>query len=253
MQARRDERTKAGEERRRQDASVLGGSIGRAQPKPDRRAVVGSVIFHGALLIALWGFTTIRPDEPEFEVYRVKLFSPPPQVEAAAPEPVARPTPIRPPQPVERITPTPPPPTPQPAPKPQTVEQPPPEQPKPKEPEPVAGPGAQADSPGGENIDVDLEGQDFPYPDYLANIILQLQRYLRWSGSPNLENQVMFYVDRSGGVGGIRVLQRSGDINFDLQSVNAIEQAGRRGAFGPLPDGWVQDRLWVRFRFLPPG
>lgn len=238
---------------RARDATVLGGSIGRRQPKPDRRAVIGSAAFHAALLLALWGFTAIQPDVPEFEVYRVKLYSPPPQVESPAPEPVALRTPIQPPRTVERITPTPPPPTPQPAPKPQTVEQPPPEQPKPKEPEPVRGQNAQADSPGGENIDVDLEGQDFPFPDYLANIILQLQRYFRWSGSPNLENQVMFYVTREGGVGGIQVLQRSGDINFDLQAVNAVEQAGRRGAFGPLPDGWVQDRLWVRFRFLPPG
>lgn len=238
---------------RARDTTALGGSIGRRQPRPDRRAVVGSAVFHVALLLGLWGFTAIQPDLPEFEVYRVKLYSPPPQVEAPAPEPVALRTPIQPPRTVERITPTPPPPTPQPAPKPQTVEQPPPEQPKPPEPEPVRGQNAQADSPGGENIDVDLEGQDFPYPDYLANIILQLQRYFRWSGSPNLENQVMFYVSREGGVGGIQVLQRSGDINFDLQAVNAVEQAGRRGAFGPLPDGWVQDRLWVRFRFLPPG
>lgn len=237
---------------RARDATVLGGSIGRRQPKPDRRAVLGSVAFHASLLLALWGFTAIQADIPEFEVYRVKLYSPPPQVEAPAPEPVAVRTPIQTPRTVERIQ-EPPPSTPQPTPKPQTVEEPPPEQPKPKEPEPIAGPGAKPDSPGGENIDVNLEGQDFPYPEYLQNIILQLQRYFRWSGSPNLANQVMFYVQRDGTVGGIQVLQRSGDINFDLQAVNAVEQAGRRGAFGPLPDGWVQDRLWVRFRFLPPG
>ena len=236
----------------RRDAATLGGSIGRAQPGPDRRAVVGSVAFHAALLLALWAFTKIGPDVPEFEVYRVKLYSPPPQVEAPTPQPVALNTPpIQAPRQVETIEPTP---VRTPTPKPQVVEPPKPEEkPPPKEPEKVAGPGAQEDSPGGENIDVNLEGQDFPYPAYLENIILQLQRYFRWSGSPSLENQVVFFIDRSGNVGGMQVLQRSGDFNFDLQAMNAVEQAGKRGAFGPLPDGWVQDRLWVRFRFLPPG
>lgn len=230
---------------------MLGGSIGRRQPGPDRRAVIGSVAFHAALLLALWGFTKIGPDVPDFEVYRVKLYSPPPQVEAPAPQPIALNTPpIQAPRQVETVVPTP---VRTPTPKPQVVEPKPAEKPPPKEPEKVAGPGAREDSPGGENIDVNLEGQDFPYPEYLENIILQLQRYFRWSGSPNLENQVVFFIDRSGNVGGMQVLERSGDFNFDLQSMNAVEQAGKRGAFGPLPDGWVQDRLWVRFRFLPPG
>lgn len=247
MSSRRD---RTGAKERVRDTTFLGASIGRRRPRPDRRAVIGSAAFHASLLVALWGFTAIRPEVPEFEVYRVKLYSPPAQVEAPAPEPVAVQRAIQAPRTVERIT-EPPPPTPQPQARPQTIEEPPPEERKP--PEPIKGPGADPDSPGGENIDVDLQGQDFPYPEYLENIILQLQRYFRWSGSADLTNQVMFYVQRDGTVGGIQVLQRSGDFNFDLQAVNAVEQAGRRGAFGPLPDGWVQDRLWVRFRFLPPG
>jgi hypothetical protein len=34
--------------------------------------------------------------------------------------------------------------------------------------------------------------------------------------------------------------------------MSAIELAGRNGAFGKLPDGWVPERLFVRYRFLPP-
>ena len=50
-----------------------------------QRRDLGSVAFHASLLLALWGFTAIQPDMPEFEVYRVKLYSPPPQVESPAP------------------------------------------------------------------------------------------------------------------------------------------------------------------------
>jgi hypothetical protein len=239
-------------ERRKRDASVLGGSIGRRRPRPDRRALIGSIAFHSALVLGLFATTVVRREQPEFEVYRVKLFSPPPQQEAPTPEPVALNTRIQAPRPSEvppvqpRTEP------PRPTPRPQTVEQPA-EKPPPRPAEPTKGPQARPDSPGGENIDVNFEGREFPYPEYLENIILQLNRHFRWSGSPNLQSQVMFYVNRDGSVGGIRVLEKSGDFNFDLQSMSAIEQAGRRGAFGPLPDGWAQDRLWVRFRFLPPG
>lgn len=236
------------------DASVLGGSIGRSRPGPDRRALIGSATFHLALVLALFASGLHRRTLPDFEVYQVKLYSPPAQVEAPVAEPVAVTAPIRAPRTAERIpepTRTPPPP-----PRPQTVTPPPPpppERPPPREPEPVRGPEARASSAGGENVDVDIEGQQFPYPAYLENIILQLNRYFRWSGSPRLEAQVVFFINRDGSTGGLRVLDRSGDFNFDLQAANAVEQAGQRGAFGPLPEGWVQDRLWVRYRFLPPG
>jgi hypothetical protein len=51
----------------------------------------------------------------------------------------------------------------------------------------------------------------------------------------------------------LQVVDRSADYTFDIQTIEAVELAGRRSMFGPLPDGWVQDRLWIRFRFLPPG
>jgi outer membrane biosynthesis protein TonB len=58
---------------------------------------------------------------------------------------------------------------------------------------------------------------------------------------------------RDGKVRNIRVLKKSGNINFDLEAISAIEQAGKRGAFGPLPKGWVPNRLPIAFSFLPPG
>jgi len=71
------------------------------------------------------------------------------------------------------------------------------------------------------------------------------------SGTPSAV--VAFYINRDGTSGGIRIVERSGDIMFDAETMSAVELAGKNKAFGPLPDGWLQDRLWVRFRFLPPG
>jgi hypothetical protein len=58
---------------------------------------------------------------------------------------------------------------------------------------------------------------------------------------------------RDGRVRNIRVLNKSGNINFDLEAISAIEQAGKRGAFGPLPKGWVPSTLPIAFSFVPPG
>ncbi len=230
---------------------VLGSGIGLRQPRPDRRAYITSVVFHAVIGLGLvvWGFLAGR-DAVRFETYRVRLYSPPAQVEgppepraeiaqtivsAPTPEPTVTTTPQR----VERVeraqvTPT----------ETKPVEQ---------KPEPVAGANAQADSPGGDNIDVDIDGAEFPFPAYLQNIITQINRFFRWSGTGNPENVIAFYINRDGSVGGLQVVDRSADYTFDIQTIEAVELAGRRGMFGPLPDGWVQDRLWIRFRFLPPG
>lgn len=237
----------------RDTGAVWGTGIGRPRPRPDRRAVLGSVLFHAVLLggLSVYGVLHAR-NAPEFEVYRVKLFSPPPQV-AGIPEPQVAPPVVRRPEPQRVVqAPRPTPPRPQ-----RPVEQKPPpqEQPKPKEPEPTRGAAPKPDSPGGEGINVEIEGRDFPYPDYLNNIILQLNRYFRWSGNPSLKGTVAFSIERDGSVtrGSIRVIDKSGDFNFDLEMMSAVEQAGNRRAFGPLPEGWVSDKLWVRFEFLPPG
>ena len=91
---------------------------------------------------------------------------------------------------------------------------------------------------------------------FVVNVdgIFVLNRHFRWSGNPALEGEVAFYIEREGSVGkgSIQVTRKSGDFRFDLEMMSAVEQAGNRRAFGPLPDGWVSDKLWVRFKFLPP-
>ena len=215
--------------------------------KPGRGAIAGSVILHLLLVVAVAiGAINKTSDTIEYKVYRVDLYSPPPQVEGAPEPPKPQPAIVRPDPPktseVKEDRPA----------------------PKPQPKKPVStGTGksdvAKGRNPdpkslvGGEGLDVHMEGEEFPYPEYLENIITQLNRYFRWNGAPNLETKVGFEIMRDGSVRRIRVIQKSGNINFDLEAVSAIEQAGKRGAFGPLPKGWVNDRLPIAFSFLPPG
>jgi outer membrane biosynthesis protein TonB len=230
---------------------VLGSGIGLRQPRPDRRALTISLAFHVTVVVGLtvWGVLAGR-DAVEYETYRVRLYSPSAQVEGPpAPRPEVVQTIVQAPRPETNVTPPP-----------QRIERSerpqvtqtetkPPE----KKPEPVVGANAKADSPGGDNIDVDIDGAEFPYPAYLQNIITQINRFFRWSGTGNPENVIAFHINRDGTVGALQVVERSADYTFDIQTIEAVELAGRRGMFGPLPEGWVQDRLWIRFRFLPPG
>jgi outer membrane biosynthesis protein TonB len=221
----------------------------RRATKPGRTAVVSSVVLHLALVagVLVGSFVKGESEPIEYKVYKVDLYSPPPQQLGEPEAPKPQPAIVRPDPPKETAVKEN-----RPAPKPQ---------PKPK---PVStGTGksdvAKGRNPdpkslvGGEGIDVHMDGEEFPYPEYLNNIITQLNRYFRWNGAPNLETKVGFEIMRDGTVRRIKVIQKSGNINFDLEAVSAIEQAGKRGAFGPLPKGWVADRLPVAFSFLPPG
>ena len=216
---------------------------------PGRTAIVFALLLHILPLGLLIGdvFDAAEP-LPEYKVYRVDLYSPPPQAEGV-PEAPAKPEPaiVKPPEtktvaveskPVKPAV------------------KPPPaknvtsgegnsEVAKGRNPDP-------ASKVGGEGLDVHMAGDEFPYPEYLENIIRQLNRYFRWTGA-NLTAQVGFEIMRDGTVRGIRVQKKSGNINFDLEAISAIEQAGKRGAFGPLPKGWVNDRLAISFRFEPTG
>lgn len=234
---------------------LIGSGIGRKPPRPDRRAFIGSIIFH-ILLLGSLAFTTVIHDEgPEFITYKMKLISPPPQVRGE-PRPVPPPQPriVQAPQRVER------PPAPEKKPEPveRRPEQTPVKQDSTPPPKPdtakVAG-NAPPDpkSVGGEGLNVDIEGAEFPFPEYLENIIRQINRYFRWEGDNSPEARVVFCVNRDGSVSGLSLIERSRDWKFNQQTMSAIEAIGQRKAFGPLPDGWVQERLCIRYRFLPPG
>jgi outer membrane biosynthesis protein TonB len=239
--------------------STWGGRLRRRRSRPPRRVLFGTLLLHALAVAAFWAAGLQLTPEPDFIQYRVTLVSPPPQ-EEGEPEPVQAPeTPVI-------AEPEPDPPAPQPEPEKAKPEQPrpeppkaappkpPPPKPEEKKPDPTPPKGAdpKPSTRGGENLEVQQDGEEFPYQEYLDNIVVQLHRMFRWSGSPNLEAEVVFYIQRDGTIGGLRLVRRSGNFQFDLQAHEAVDRAGRTGAFGPLPDGWQQDRLWIRFTFEPP-
>jgi protein TonB len=105
-------------------------------------------------------------------------------------------------------------------------------------------------STGNDVATVSTEGITFPFPEYLQNLVSQvLRRWQRPDESTPLEAEVSFLVHRDGSVTGLQLIHRSGNYAFDLEAQGAIEEAGRRRAFGSLPDGWTSDVLFVRFYF----
>lgn len=226
----------------------------RARSRPGALSVTGSLLLHLAIIGATFGLARLQSREDQnavkYTTYKVRLWSPPPQVSGEAslvaqpPKPIVieKPNVVKPPSKTEgkrpdvKATATP------------TKG---PDQPKTKE--PVAGQNPKPGSAGGLGIDVLQEGEDFPYGDYLQNIILQLHtRYFRWEGAGNLEVEIGFNILKDGRVNGIQITKKSGNLDFDMAATEAVEKAGKARAFGPLPEAYPKDRLPVRFTFLPP-
>jgi outer membrane biosynthesis protein TonB len=211
-------------------------------------AFAGTLVIHVAVGAFLLRFPADagRAAPP---VYRVQLVAAPraePETRRA-PEvverPAERPAPAvpvtpRPARPDPRSTPTPPTPT-------------------PREPSPRTTPAAEplpdvTPSTGSDPATVEVEGLEFPYPEYLRNIVAQV--YRRWerpTGNVVLKAEVFFLVHRDGTISNLRFVTRSGSFAFDLEAEGAIEAAATAGGFGPLPDGFADDVLPVSFFFDP--
>jgi periplasmic protein TonB len=105
-------------------------------------------------------------------------------------------------------------------------------------------------STGNDVATVSTEGIDFPFPEYLQNMVSQiLRRWQRPQLSSPLEAEVSFLVHRDGAISDLRFVKRSGNFAFDVEAQGTVEEAGRSKAFGTLPDGWPADVLFVRFYF----
>jgi len=105
-------------------------------------------------------------------------------------------------------------------------------------------------STGTDPATVLVEGEEFPYPEYLRNIVSQVfRRWQRPGGNASLRAEVLFLIHRDGSVSNVRFVARSGNFSFDLEAQGAIEAAA--GAFGPLPEGYANDVLPVSFFFDP--
>ena len=106
---------------------------------------------------------------------------------------------------------------------------------------------------GGSDIaNVNTPGKEFPYPEYLRNLVTQI--YRRWNrpaGNAALEAEVTFVILRDGSVRDIHMLKSSRSYSFDQEAEGAVDAAARAKAFGPLPAGYPADYLPISFQFTP--
>lgn len=204
-------------------------------------SVIASVALHAVVGLGLVLYQGGgHPEAREQTTYRVQLRAP-----AAEEAPVRQK-----PQPAQQAEEEqePPPPTPSEAPKPEVKE---PTQTEEQPTLPSTEP-AKAEEEGTDAGNVQIEGKAFPFPDYLNNIVNQIRRHWRPpTGKDHLRAELSFVIRRDGSVTDIEWIQRSGNLSFDLEARGAIETAGRRKAFGPLPDAYPRDRLRVSFYFDP--
>src|SRR5262249_52336383 len=157
----------------------------------------GTVAVHGAALAMFLMSATGAHSEPP--TYRVRLIAAPDLVPESrpAPEVVQR----------EAAPPEPTPPTPKPPPKNTVSPAPPPRvaDTKRREAAPRTNPqprlAGEAPSTGSDPATVSTEGVEFPYPEYLQNIVSQvLRRWQRPLESTPLEAEVSFMVHRNGSI-----------------------------------------------------
>jgi outer membrane biosynthesis protein TonB len=216
---------------------------------PGARPVLASVVFHVGVLVPMFVFTR-APEPVLFDTIRINLVSMPTPVEAtqpAPPPPEPEPEPV-----VEEPAPEPvaepPRPEPQPRrPEPQRTEPPPPRPTPPPQRTPPAEP-----TPGAEGVNIQTEGIQFPFPEYLNNVVIQLHRYFRWTEPGNPRGTIYFEILPDGSVRNIRMVRPSGNLRFDFALQGAVETAGNRGAFGPLPDAFAGASLPVQLEVEPP-
>jgi outer membrane biosynthesis protein TonB len=213
--------------------------------------LVGTLLVHAAA--AAFVFTRVKPAKagpPSYAVDLVAAPAPAPKQRLAreavpTPPPEEKPAPVKPP-PKPKPTKAPAPPTPKPPPADTNREAP------PKTAAPVAPVDGETPSTGTDVATIKTPGLQFPYPEYLRNIVTQVYRnWDRGTGRQSNFAEVSFMILRDGSVRDIRFVTRSGSFSFDLGAQGAIEAAGNARSFGPLPDGWDADVLPVSFYFKP--
>jgi hypothetical protein len=195
------------------------------------------------------------PPVPEPTPPAAQPQRPAPQPQPAstpAPSPPQRPAPAQPPRQAAANQPQPPeparpePPREQTPPPRQTQASPPPAAEPAPRPSPSTGPSPAASSPGGENMAVRTEGAVCPSEAYCNNIAAMVKRYFRRPpDSYSDRGDVCFRIARNGSVSDLEVQRLRGSFAFRLALMEAVEQAGRRDEFGPLPREFGSDWLPV--------
>jgi periplasmic protein TonB len=220
----------------------------RGRPPGTTVGLAGTVLVHAAA--AAFAFTQVKTVKAGPPTYAVELVAAP----AAAPKQRLAREAVPTPPPEEKPAPVKPRPKPKPtkAPAPPEPKAPPTEakhEPPPKTAAPVAPAPGEAPSTGTDVATIKTPGLQFPFPEYLRNIVTQVYRnWDRESGRQNSFAEISFLILRDGSV---RFVTRSGSFSFDLGAQGAIEAAGNARSFGQLPDGWDADVLPVSFYFKP--
>ena len=218
--------------------------------------IVASVLLHGGLVAA---FFVLRPGAPPAgpPIYRVRLIAAPAGERAIGvvqpkPQPVVeKPAPVTPPKPAPKKAPAPVKTPAKPTKQAPTAATPVPSPSKTAEPAPTAG-GGPTGGRGADVANVLTPGIEFPYPAYTDNIVRQLIKFFGQT-TARFEAEVSFVIRRDGTVDPetIRFVTRSKNYSFDQRAYGAVEAAANANAFGPLPAGFREDILPVRFRFTP--
>jgi protein TonB len=234
----------------------------RPPDAPSRRYLALSAALHVSAVALAWTTTVIQPEPLQYITYEIELVSPPPAPAEEIPEEV--------PAPEEELVVERPEPEPEPeveeelaVPDPEVTEATPVEEPQDDPPpDPAAAAAAAAavaaeaeETPEetGEGINVRMEGLRRDYPAYYDNVIRQMSRCFRWRETGDFEAVVRFVVNRDGTVSDARLVQRSGNPEFDFEALGAVECAGRPGRLGPLPEDLPWEELPIQFSFRPQG
>ena len=221
----------------------------RGRPPGTAVGIIGTVVVHSAAVALL--VTHVQSSRASPPAYAVELVAAPAPTQkrlardaVPTPPPPEKPAPVKPKPP--KPTKAPPLPTPKPQPRDTNRE------PPPKTAAPVTPPPGEAPSTGTDIATIKTPGLEFPFPEYLRNIVSQV--YRNWDRDAAKQNsfaEISFLILRDGTVRDIRFVTRSGSFSFDLSAQGAIEASANSRAFGPLPDGWEADVLPVTFQFKP--
>ncbi len=207
----------------------------RGRPPGTTVGLAGTVLVHAAA--AAFAFTQVKAVKAGPPSYAVELVAAP----AAAPKQRLAREAVPTPPPEEKPAPVKPPPKPKPAkaPAPPEPKAPPTEakhEPPPKIAAPVAPAPGETPSTGADVATIKTPGLQFPFPEYLRNIVTQV--YRNWDRELARQNsfaEISFLILRDGSVRDIHFVTRSGSFSFDLGAQGAIEAAGNSRSFGDSP------------------
>ncbi|WP_420130574.1 hypothetical protein [Longimicrobium sp.] len=101
---------------------------------------------------------------------------------------------------------------------------------------PATGNNPVASSPGGEGLNIHVEGDPCPVAGYCENVTRQVNRFFRPPPeSTSGRGEVCFRIQRDGSVTSIETQRVRGGAAFRIAMMEAAEAAGSRRAFGALP------------------